>query len=107
MFLSGGLGGLEGYFHLSLPALSSPQFSFFNGVCHFTLNSCLLQIHTTQSQLLTKLGFVFRNKACFSTSARTRLVAATCLPLLDYGDVVHMNASAHSLHLLDAVYLSV
>ena len=55
-------------------------------------------------KLKLKLGFFFRNKACFSTSARKRLVAATFLPLLDYGDVVYMNASAHSLHLLDAVY---
>ena len=55
-------------------------------------------------KLKLKLGFFFRNKSCFSFNARKRLVAATFLPLLDYGDVVYMNASAHSLHLLDAVY---
>jgi len=55
-------------------------------------------------KLKLKLGFFFRNKACFSFNARKRIVAATFLPLLDYGDVVYINASAHSLHLLDAAY---
>ncbi len=50
------------------------------------------------------LGFFFRNKSCFSFNARKWLVAATLLPLLDCGDVLYMNASAHSLHLLDVVY---
>ena len=36
--------------------------------------------------------------------ARKWLVATTFLPLLDYMDVLYMNASAQSLYLLDAAY---
>lgn len=55
-------------------------------------------------KLKLKLGFYFRNKSCFSFEAKRRLVAATFLSVLDYGDVIYMNASITSLKLLDTVY---
>lgn len=51
-----------------------------------------------------RLGFYFRNKSCFSFVSKKRLVAATFIPLLDYGDVLYMNACSTSLHMLDAIY---
>lgn len=50
------------------------------------------------------MGFYFRNKSCFSFETKRRLVAATFLSVLDYGDVIYMNASITSLKLLDTVY---
>ena len=69
-------------------------------------NSLSFKCHIDQvlKKLKVKLGFFFRNRSCFSFSTRKRLVATTFLPVLDYCDVVYRNASAHSLHLLDAVY---
>uniref|UniRef100_A0A8C2EK04 Reverse transcriptase domain-containing protein n=1 Tax=Cyprinus carpio TaxID=7962 RepID=A0A8C2EK04_CYPCA len=57
-------------------------------------------------QLKIKLGFYFRNKFCFSFNVRKRLVSATFLPVLDYGDVVYQYASSQLLSSLDAVYHS-
>ena len=69
-------------------------------------DSLSLKCHVDQllKKLKLNLGFFFRNRACFSFKARKRIGVATFLPLLDYGDVVYMNASAHSLQLLDAAY---
>lgn len=50
------------------------------------------------------MGFYFRNKACFSFEARRRLVSATFMPLLDYGDILYMNASAQCLRSIDTLY---
>ena len=36
---------------------------------------------------------------------KKRLVAATFLPVLDYGDLLYMNASAKCLHMIDTAYL--
>ena len=69
-----------------------------DGLCFKTHIKNLLK------KLKLKLGFFFRNKSCFSFNARKRLVAATFLPVLDYGDIVYMNAPTHSLKLLDAAY---
>ena len=55
-------------------------------------------------KLKLKVGFYFRNKSCFSLEARRRLVEATFLPVLEYGDLLYINASAHCLHMLDIVY---
>lgn len=56
------------------------------------------------SKLRVKLGFYFRNRSCFSLGARKRLVSATFLPLLDYGDVLYMHAPVTCLRSLDTVY---
>ena len=60
--------------------------------------SCLI------SKLKVKLGFYFRNKSCFSLGTRKYLISSTFLPLLDYGDLLYMNASAQCLRSLDSVY---
>ncbi len=62
--------------------------------------------HITQlkKKLRIKLGFYFRNKFCFSFNVRKKLVTATFLPVLDYGDVVYQFAPSYLLSSLDAVY---
>lgn len=57
-----------------------------------------------KQKLKKKLGFYFRNKSCFSFNARKKLVFATFLPVLDYGDVVYQHAPSYILASLDAVY---
>ncbi|KAL4006490.1 solute carrier family 24 (sodium/potassium/calcium exchanger), member 5 [Sarotherodon galilaeus] len=54
--------------------------------------------------LKLKLRFYFQNKLCFSFNKKKRLVAATFLPVLDYGDILYMNASAQCLRMVDIVY---
>ena len=39
-----------------------------------------LYIQQLTKKMKLKLGFYFRNKACFSFEARRRLVLATCMP---------------------------
>ena len=58
------------------------------------------------SKLRLQLGFYFRNSACFSQSARKKLVEATFLPVLDYGDVFYRNSTKALLQSLDSVYHS-
>ena len=55
-------------------------------------------------KLKLKLGFFFRIKSCLSFESRKRLVSATFMSVLDYGDVLYMHASSNSLHSLDTVY---
>ena len=73
------------------------------------LDDCLtFKLHVTNllKKLRVRLGFFFRNKSCFSFEARKRLVTVTFLPVLDYGDLIYMNAPAHCLERLDAAYHS-
>ena len=58
----------------------------------------------TVKKLKLLLGFYFRNKSCFSFAVKQKLVESTFLPILDYGDVLYMSATAHCLHMLDSVY---
>lgn len=51
-----------------------------------------------------KLGFFYRNMSCLSYQVRKQSVSATLMSVLDYGDIVYMNASVSSLGMLDAVY---
>ena len=55
-------------------------------------------------KLILKLSFYFRNKLCFSFNVRKRLIAATFLPVLYYGDLMYMRAPAQALKLIDTVY---
>ncbi len=55
-------------------------------------------------KLKKKLGFYFRNKSCFPFKVRKKLVSATFLPILDYGDVVYQHAPSYLLSSLDALY---
>lgn len=52
------------------------------------------------------IGFLYRNKACFSFHSRKTIVQSLLLSVLDYGDIVYMHASSSTLKLLDAVYHS-
>ncbi|KAJ8287209.1 hypothetical protein GJAV_G00048920 [Gymnothorax javanicus] len=63
-----------------------------------------IHVDNLLKKLKMKLSFFFRNKSCFSFAAWKRLVAATFLPHLDYGDVLYMYAPASCLQLLDAAY---
>lgn len=63
-----------------------------------------LHIEQLKKKLRLKLGFYFRNKACFSFEAKKALVSATFLPVLDYGDILYMHASCSLLRMLDTVY---
>lgn len=56
------------------------------------------------SKLKIKLGYLYRSKSCLSIRTREYLVMATFLPILDYGDLIYMNASAQCLKKLDVVY---
>lgn len=62
--------------------------------------------HITQlkNKLKITLGFYFRNKFCFSFNVKKKLVSATFLPVLDYGDVVYQFAPSYLLSSFDAVY---
>jgi len=51
-----------------------------------------LHIDKLVQKLKLKIGFNFRNKACFSWKTRRRLVAATFLTAIDYGDLLYINA---------------
>ena len=55
-------------------------------------------------KLRLKLGFYFRNKLCFSFNVKKKLVAATFLSVLDYGDLLYMHTSAQCLHKVDTAY---
>ena len=48
--------------------------------------------------------FILGIKACFSFEARRRLVSATFMPSLDYGDILYMNASTQCLRSIDTLY---
>ncbi len=54
-------------------------------------------------KLKSKLG-LFRVKQCLSFAARKRLIAATFLSVLDYCDIIYMQAPKHCLQALDSVY---
>ena len=63
-----------------------------------------VHIENLVRKLRVKLGFYFRNRSCFSLQARKRLINATFLPVLDYGDVIYMHAASSILQTLDTVY---
>lgn len=50
-----------------------------------------------------KIGFPYRNRTS-QYAAEKRAVEAVLCSVMDYGDVIYMHASAHSLKPLDAVY---
>ncbi len=65
--------------------------------------SFTFHIQQLAKRLKLKQGFYFRIKSCLSLESRKRLVAATFMSILDYGDVLYMYASSQSLHALDTV----
>jgi len=57
-----------------------------------------------KKKLKLKLDFFYRHRTCFTFAAKKKLVAATFLPVLDYGNLLYMNAPAKCLQSLDSVY---
>ena len=95
-----------------LPVVTTAQGDIIEIVPSFTYLGITLDkdlnfkphIENLSKKLKVRLGFYFRNLACFPSHTRKRLVAATFLPVLDYGDVVYMHGCATSLGMLDATY---
>uniref|UniRef100_A0A8K9XKC5 Reverse transcriptase domain-containing protein n=1 Tax=Oncorhynchus mykiss TaxID=8022 RepID=A0A8K9XKC5_ONCMY len=59
-----------------------------------------------QSQIKSRIGFLFHNKASFTHAAKHTLIKLTILPNLDFGDVIYKIASNTLLNNLYAVYNS-
>ena len=59
------------------------------------------------NSLKKKIGFLYRNKSCFSIYARNTLVQSLIMPVFDYGDILYMHAAQATLKPLDVVYHSV
>ena len=59
-----------------------------------------------QSEVKSIFGFLFRNKASFTHTAKHTLVKLTIVPILYFGDVIYKIASNTLLSKLDAVYHS-
>ena len=57
-------------------------------------------------KLRIKLGFLYRNRCCFTFLARKRIIESVFISVLDYGDVIYGNTSQTSLKSLDPVYHS-
>jgi hypothetical protein len=51
-----------------------------------------------------KLGFLYRNSTCLSSTNRRQIVQATFMSVIDYGDIIYMLATASTLKSLDATY---
>lgn len=58
-----------------------------------------LHVEKLVKKLRIKPGFYFKI-SCFSFIVKKQLAAARFLPVLDYGDLLCMNASAQCLHML-------
>ncbi len=56
-------------------------------------------------KLEKKLGFLFRNKSCFSLTSRKTLVQSTIMSVFDYGDTLYMHASSTTLRALWAIMM--
>ncbi|MDF4405775.1 hypothetical protein P3471_24855, partial [Vibrio parahaemolyticus] len=63
-------------------------------------------VHTAAlvRKLEVKIGFYFRNKSCFTFSAEKKLVEATFLFVIDYGDILEMHVTSSILRSLDSVF---
>lgn len=59
-----------------------------------------IHIDKLLSKFKLKFGFYFRNRSLFSFSARKYLASATFLPLLDYGDLLYLNAYHSALRFI-------
>ena len=53
-----------------------------------------------------KIGFLYRNRSCFSKANRKRVIQATIMPILDYGDILYMHTTDSNLKSLDTIYHS-
>ena len=55
-------------------------------------------------KLIIKLGFVYRNRACLSLHCRKQIIQSTFIPVIDYGDIIYINAATSVLKPLDTSY---
>ncbi len=58
------------------------------------------------TKLRQKIGFFYRNKSSFPFHCRKKLIEATFMSVLDYGDILYRHASSTTLHPLDTIYHS-
>ncbi|XP_059181664.1 epidermal growth factor receptor kinase substrate 8-like [Centropristis striata] len=49
-------------------------------------------ISNIQSRVKAKLGFLYRNRFTFTSSAKLTLIKMTILPMIDYGDIIYRSA---------------
>lgn len=61
-------------------------------------------INTLLTKVRTRIGFLYRNKASFTHSAKHTLVKMTILPILDYADIIYRIAPKNLLNKLDVIY---
>ena len=76
------------------------------GVCLDCKLSFQTDIKHLQSNIKSRISFLYRNKTSFTHAAKHTLVKLTILPILDFGDVIYKIASNTLLSKLDAVYHS-
>ena len=62
------------------------------------------KVHVDNLVTKLKLKMYFRNKACFPLRTRKKLVHATFLSVIDYGDLLYMHADSSVLQRLNSVY---
>lgn len=64
------------------------------------------QINHLQSKNRFRIGFLFRNRASFTHSAKLVMVKMTIVLILDFSDVIYKNVPNFLLKKLDVVYHS-
>lgn len=69
----------------------------------FKVKGFLINVHLSFKPHIQNLTTT-KTTTCFTESARRRLIDATFLPIIDYGDLLCMNAPTQCLQMLDAVY---
>ena len=96
----------------TIPTVSTLEGNVIEVVCMYKYLGVLLDdsltfkphIDNLANKLKLKLGFFHQSKFGFSFEVKKQLVTATFLSILDYGDLVYMNASAKCLSKIDTVY---
>lgn len=61
-------------------------------------------IQNTTKKLNYRLKTLYQSVNCFTFQVRKRIVSQLLLPILDYADIVYLNATKTCLHSLDVVY---
>lgn len=61
-------------------------------------------VHATTNKLNYRLRTLSQSLSCFNYQVRKRIVTQLLLPILDYADIIYLNATASCLHSLDVVY---
>ena len=96
------------------PSITTPDGSAVEYVDNYKYlgvwSDCKLSFQThikhLQSQIKSRISFLFHIKASVTHAAKHTLVKLTILPILDFGDIIYKIASNTLLSKLDAVYHS-